>query len=149
MKHYQRVFVIPCLMILVLTLFSGFAPAGVKNPVETLLNQRTSILQQAFYGQIQQEEAEKRLAQVETQPLLAADVNRLRSFEASQLDLVKKMDILQMRQSTKVYDYLTYDVQIRWEMKGLSGDYTQVTDYFVVLKQTGGEYRLSEFSPKE
>ena len=105
--------------------------------------------QQAFYGQIQQEEAEKRLAQVETQPLLAADVNRLRSFEASQLDLVKKMDILQTRQSTKVYDYLTYDVQIRWEMKGLSGDYTQVTDYFVVLKQTGGEYRLSEFSPKE
>lgn len=149
MKHYHKLFLIPCILILMLAFLSGFGPVVGHggDPLDTLLEKRTGILQQTYYGHIAVEDAEPMLREVETQPLLNEDISHLREWEASQLDLVRKMEILERIKTAQIYDYLTYRVTIRWDMSGLSGNYRQTVEYFVVLKKSGSEYKLSEFTP--
>lgn len=147
MNRYEKVFFLPCLMLVCLTLFSGFGMENENDAVSSLLNRRTDLLQQACYGGISVKEAEKKLAEIEVQPLLAEDIQSLRNWDAGQLDLVKSMEFLSVSPVSRIYDYQTYRTVIRWNMRGMASDYQQTVEYYIVLKVSGDRYKLSEFTP--
>ena len=110
---------------------------------------RTEILQNAYYGKIEKDQAEKDLTQIETYPLLTEDIGNLRDFDASQLDIVKSMEFVSVKQESKMFDYISFSILIRWYMSGLSSDYVSDNEYSVILKYTNDGYKLSEFNPKQ
>lgn len=144
-NRYQRLFFLPSLAFLFVTFLSGFGSGGESEAVCSLLETRTDILQQAYYGELAQTEAERRLAEIEVQPLLAEDIQSLRDWSDGQLDLVRHMECLDFCTTSRIYEYRVCRMQIRWDMSGMEADYEQTAEYTVVLKVSGEQYKLSEF----
>lgn len=147
MKRYGNIYLLPFIIIIFMAFFPGFVNGSNTTIVRDLMMERTSILQEAYYGNMQIEEAERRLYQIETQPLLETDILALREAEYSQLDIIDDMRIVSLRQNTKLYDYLSFQGEIIWFMVGLQGKYSQTVNYNIVLKSFGEIYKLSELSP--
>lgn len=149
MKRYQKLWIIPAVIVIAVSILSGFSNPSAEKQAKLLLVQRTEILQKSFYNQITAWDAEKQLAQIETYPLLTEDIHSVRDWEATQLDIVKKMHIVSFRQEKNFLSYLTYTADIYWDMSGLSGNYTLKSSYYVVLKKENGQFKLSAFDPIE
>lgn len=147
MKRYKKLFFFPFIIIIIITLFSGFGHNSNPQIMKELLEKRTSILQQSYFGQIKIEKAEEQLAEIETQPLLGSDIMNLRNKVPSEMDMIEDMKIDSLREITKFYSYLSYQSEITWYMKGLNSDYKQTIKYHIVLKNLDGKYKLSEFKP--
>lgn len=147
MKSYSNLFILPALLVISLTLFSGFTHGSNLSIVEDLMRERSIILQQAYYGQIDLAETEARLFEIETQPLLESDIIILRRADESSMDQVKDLAVLSVMQMTKLYNYLSFHVEIIWYMKGLEGDYTEEVNYGIIMKDCGDAYKLSELYP--
>lgn len=148
MKKYYKILILPAIIIIIAGIFSGFSEQSHNQIVENLLKERTSILQKAYYGKIEIENAEKYLCKIETYPLLTEDIQGLRNADPSQIDLVKSMDFISITQTIKMFDYISYNTVIRWNMSDLSADYISENEYSVVIKFTNRGYKLSEFNPK-
>lgn len=146
MKNYSNVFLIPFLLIIFFTIFSGFANASDTMLVEELLQKRTEILHKVYFQEIELERGERLLYEIETQPLLASDIKSLRAFVDTDIDPVKAMQILVLEQISGLYGYKSYRGEILWHLKGPEGDYIQSVDYNIVLKKSGSGYKLSEFN---
>ncbi len=149
MKKYDKLLILPAIIIIVAGIFSGFSNQSSDDVAERLLEKRTEILQNAYYGEIEKDQAEKDLSQIETYPLLTEDIENLRDFDASQLDIVKSMEFVSVKQESKMFDYISFSILIRWYMSGLSSDYVSDNEYSVILKDTNDGYKLSEFNPKQ
>lgn len=146
MKKYYRIFILPAIIIIIAGFFSGFSKQSWDLVAENLLQERTQILQHAYYGRIEMEQAEKYLSRIETYPLLSEDINNLRESAPTELDLVKSMEIIESEQESKNFDYISMNMSIRWYMRGLESDYTCDNQYTVVLYFTNNTYKLSEFT---
>ena len=146
LKRYYKILIIPAVIIIIAGIFSGFNEQSYDQTVENLLKERTSILQKAYYGKIEIENAEILLGGIETYPLLAEDIQGLRNADPSQMDIVKSMEFIDMTQTMKMFDYISYNTVIRWNMSGLSADYISDNKYSVVIKSTNNGYMLSEFN---
>ncbi|MGI6733104.1 MAG: hypothetical protein ACOX4J_02840 [Anaerovoracaceae bacterium] len=146
MRNYLNVFLLPFLLIIFFTFFSGFAGTQDSMLVEELLKERTEILHKVYFREIEPERGEVLLYEIETQPLLASDIKSLRAFVDTDLDPVKSMQILVLEQISGLYGYKSYRGEILWHMKGPDGDYVQSVDYNIVLKKSGSGYKLSEFN---
>jgi len=85
---------------------------------------------------------------IETYPLLSEDVGYLRSLKATDLDRVEHMEIIDIRQESKLFPYVSLTVTIRWHMSGAEGRYISENEYFVVLKSVNDKYLLAEFNAK-
>ncbi|MBN7772541.1 hypothetical protein [Clostridium aminobutyricum] len=145
MKKYSSLVVIMALLIIIISVFSGFADPSVSGDsnVEQLLQQRTSILQKAFYNQISKEKAEEALEKIETYPLITKDIEELRDWDNTEIDVVNSMKFLDIKQEKNLLEYSTYKVKILWEMSGLDKDYTMEGNYNIVLKKSDGLYKIS------
>lgn len=148
MKKYYKLLIFPAIIIIIAGIFSGFSKQSFNNVAESLLEERTSILQNAYYGKIEMKEAEKRLSQIETYPILSEDIGNLREADPCQLDIVKSMEFIDINQEKKMFDFISFHMKIRWYMSGLSSDYISDNEYSVILKSTKDGYKLSEFNPK-
>ncbi len=149
MKKYYKLYLFPAVIIIIAGFFSGFSEQSCGQIAESLLVERTKILQDAYDGRMKADQAEKRLAGIETYPLLSEDIVNLRKFDATEIDTVNSMDFIEIRQENKTLDYVSLFVKIRWHMSGLESGYISDNEYSVILKETKGGYRLSEFKPKE
>lgn len=143
MKKYSNLVVTVAMLVIIISVFSGFANPSIDNSVEQLLEQRTSILQKAFYNQITKEKAEEELEKFETYPLLTEDIEQLRGWDNTEVDIVNSMNLLEVVPEKKILEYSTYKVKIIWEMSGLSEDYTMEGSYNLVLKKCEDQYKLS------
>jgi hypothetical protein len=148
LKKYYRLFVLPAIIIIIAGFFSGFSEQSCSQTAENLLKERTKILQDAYYGKIEMDLAEKYLGRIETYPLLSEDIGKLRVAEPTELDIVKSMEFIEIEQESKLFHYVSLNVKIRWYMSGLASDYISDNEYSVILKSTGGGYRLAEFNLK-
>ena len=146
MKKYSRIFVLPAIIIIIAGIFSGFSERSCDQIAEELLKERTKILQQAYYGGIETEQAEKYLSRIETYPLLSEDIGNLRNMEATDLDLVRSMDFLEVQEEDKRFHYVSLRIKIRWHMSGAGVEYISDNEYSVILQTTGNECRLAEFT---
>lgn len=144
MYRYYKFLVIPGLLVITACLFTGFGSANQEGLIKQLLDQRTSILQQAYFGQLDQGEAEALLAKVETQPLLSQDVNALRSSVPTDFQRVNSMEIRWLEKKVQMMSYLTYDATLRWYMNSPEGSTVETGEYQLVLKYGGDGYKLSE-----
>jgi len=146
MKKDCRRFILPAIIIIIAGFFSGFGERSYGQIAEELLKERTKILQHAYYGGIEPERAEKYLSRIETYPLLSEDIENLRDMEATDLDLVKSMDFLEVKQEQKLFHYVSLRMKIRWHMSGAGADYVSENEYSVILQTAGNESRLAEFT---
>ena len=142
---YHKIFLFPAAAILCMVFLSGFTSPKEEVLVRDLLLDRTQILEEFYYGHASLQASEERLAEVETQPLLKEDIAAMRAWEATDLDMVKGLTVLSLEKRTGLYGYLAFDAVILWNMQGLAGSYTEITEYNVVLKQSGKQYRISIF----
>jgi hypothetical protein len=148
LKKYYRLFVLPAIIIIIAGFFSGFSEQSCSQIAENLLKERTKILQEAYYGKIEMDLAEKHLGRIETYPLLSEDIGNLRTADPTELDIVKSMEFIEIQQNSKLFHYVSLNMKIRWYMSGLNSDYISDNEYSVILKATGGGYKLAEFNPK-
>jgi hypothetical protein len=146
MKKYSSLIVILALLVIIISVFSGFANPSIDSKVEELLEQRTSILQKTFYNQITKEKAEKELEKLETYPLLTEDIRQLRQWDNTEIDTVKSMQFIEVIPEKNLLEYTTYKIKIMWEMSGINEDYTMEGTYNVVMKKSEGKYKLSCFN---
>src|SRR5690554_3139140 len=118
MKRYINIFIIPFIIIIFIGLFPGYINESQAAVVKTLMRERTSIIQEAYYGNMSLEEAEKRLYKIETHPLLESDILSLRSIEDTEIDKIKDMRFISLKKTTNLYNYLSFQGEIMWLMLG-------------------------------
>ncbi len=145
MKKYYHLFTFVAIIVIIISIFSGFSNPVEKDIVKDILEQRTNVMQKAFYNQITKEKAEEELEKIETYPIITEDIKQLRQWDDTQLDVVKKMSFTKVEQEKNLLEYMTYRVDIIWEMSGLSEDYFTEGKYHVVLKKVNDQYKLSCF----
>lgn len=148
MKKYERLFILPAIIIIIAGFFSGFSEQSCDEIAENLLEERTNILQNAYYGILEVDQAEKYLSQIETYPLLSEDIGNLRALDATDVDMVKSMEFIETKQESKLLHYVSLSMKIRWHMSGAGSDYVSSNEYSVILKSLKGGYKLAEFNPK-
>ncbi len=147
MKKYYKLLIFPAIIIIIAGFFSGFSRQSCVQVAENLLKERTKVLQKAYSGRIEMEQAEHQLARIETYPLLSEDISYLRKMEDTDLDTVKSMEFLEVAEENKQFQYISLSVKIRWYMRGYDGDYISDNDYTVILDSARDGYKLSKFSP--
>jgi hypothetical protein len=147
LKGYYKLFALPFILIISFTIFSGFPKMSEASLVEKLLKDRTETLHKVYFQQIDADTGEKLLYKIETQPLLTSDIEDLRKFQDTDMDVVKNMEILSIERTSDLYDRKSYKADILWHMQGIDGDYVQSIYYNVVIKKGGKSYKLSEFKP--
>ena len=128
--------------------FSGFSEQSFGQIAENLLQERTDLLQKAYYGGVSVDQTEKDLGLIETYPLLSEDVGYLRDMDATDMDRVKSMEFIETKQESKFFPYVSLTMTIRWHMRGAGDDYISVNEYSVILKSIKNRYMLAEFNPK-
>ena len=148
MKKYYKLLLLPAILMIVAGIFSGFSNQTNEQVAKELLQKRTEILQKAFYGTMEKDQAETKLREIETFPLLTDDIYALRNTEATELDQIKRMNFNGITVQSELFHYVSFDVQIVWEMIGASGEYRCDGSYSVVMKSMDGVYKLSEFNAK-
>ncbi len=146
MKKNSRLFILPAIIIIIAGFFSGFGEQSYGQIAQELLKERTKILQQAYYGGINVDRAEEYLSHIETYPLLSEDIGNLREMEATDLDRVRSMDFLSVKEEEKRFNYVSLLIRIRWHMSGEGSDYVSDNEYSVILQTAGNEWRLAEFT---
>lgn len=144
----KKLFILPAIIIIIAGFFSGFSEQSFSQIAEILLKERTNVLQMAYYGKLEMDTAEEHLDRIETYPLLSEDIGNLRNMDATELDRVRSMEFLEIKQESKLFPYVSLSVKIRWHMSGLSSDYISDNEYVVVLKSEKNVYKLSGFDPK-
>lgn len=135
---------VACVLILASALLSGFTHSDLSSSASTLLKQRTQILQNAYFGRQSIEQSELLLQRIETHPLLADDIQALRSSMPGQMDWIRSMELLKIEETTSYIDYHSFLVDIRWHMSGLSGNYSSDYRYHIVVKEEEGVPFLAE-----
>lgn len=147
MKRYSTVFLVPSILIIVLTFLPGFAPNSHQSMVEELLRQRTAILQDAYTRQVGIAEAEEALYEIETQPLLGSDVSYLRKTNATDFEFIRDLAVTSLEQTKRMYHMIVFQGEIQWFLVGPDGSYSESVPYCIVIKDFGKTYKLSEFNP--
>ena len=148
MRRYYKLFLFPAIIIIIAGFFSGFSEQSLTETAKNLLEQRTQILQQAYYGQIDRDKAEKYLGKIESYPLLSEDIGNLKDMTDTDQDKVTSMEFLDFKQDDKLFLYVSLHTKIRWHMRGSGADYISDNEYLVILKSTKDGYRLTRFSPE-
>lgn len=147
MKSFSTLYFIPSVLVIALSLLPGYSFRTDMTIVEDLLRERTAILKEAYYDQINIEETERRLYQIETQPLLSSDIETLRQSKETEYDMVRDLTVVSVKKITKLYNYLSFQGELLWFLEGPEGNYTEVQAYGIIVQDLGTSYKLSEFYP--
>lgn len=148
MRGYRKLFIFPAIIIIIAGFFSGFSGQTLTQTAKNLLEQRTQILQKAYYNQIDRKQAERYLSKIEDYPLLSEDIGNLKGMEETDQDRVTSMEFLDIKQDDKLFLFVSLHVKIRWHMNGSGTGYISDNDYLVVLKSTRDGYKLTRFEPE-
>lgn len=146
--NYRKL-MLPSLIVIVASLFTGFGVQEKQAVVARLLEDRAFILQRAYYGEMDVDEAERQLYQVETQPLLREDIAALRKTDYCDLDIIEKLEVGQLQPQMSMFENLSFEGRLTWYMQGLSGNYIYDGNYYILLKSCSGKWKLSQFTSLE
>ena len=141
-KRNYNLLVVPSMIIIFITVFSGFTVSDEDKIVKSLLTERTFTLQDGLYDVVSHSETERRLKDIETYPLIASDMENLKLFEATDLSRVVRMRFTKIEKQHSIMGYITYEIEIIWDMTGPEGDYESRGTYHTVLKKTGDKILL-------
>lgn len=144
----KRAITIVAGVIVILSVFSGFASQKSRLNLEIMLEQRANIMQKALFSQVSGEYAEAKLAEIETNPLLMEDIKSLRSFDDTDMEVVRSMKVVDVKPQQSFMEYETYEVKVLWEIQEKGTNSFVEEDYYVVLKAVGDTYKLSNFDVK-
>lgn len=145
----HRKLMVPSLIVIAVSLLTGFGVQEKQDTVTALLTDRAAILQKAYYGEITADEAESQLRKVETQPLLKEDVTALRTADFSEMDIIEKLEVENLQQKMTMFDNISFQGYLTWYMRGMSGSYISEGEYYILIKSSSNQWKLSQFSPLE
>lgn len=144
-RRYYNIITVPALLIIAVSLLSGFTYHDDTELLKSMLIERTQILQDGFFGITDRKYAESIIAEFETQPLLSEDIKNLRSYNETDFDRVEKMTFVSVEKQSSFMEYVTFKVTILWNMRNPEGKYETYGTYYVVMKKAGNSYHLSKF----
>ena len=78
-------------------------------------------MESVLFGEITYEEGEKQLRQIETGRLYTKDISALREYEDTDLERIRKMDIVSIEKKSRIYDRMTFCIKIDWTIAGMDG----------------------------
>ena len=88
---------------------------------------------------------EKRSAVMETGRLYTKDISALREYEDTDLERIRKMDIVSIEKKSRIYDRMTFCIKIDWTIAGMDGVENITREYLAGVDVSNGDYRLISF----
>lgn len=132
----------------------GFVMMGATVDSETaavkkLLERRTMIMENVLFGNITYEEGASQLKEVEMDKLYSDDLRSLAEYRNTDIESVRKMDIIDIKKESQIYDIMTFSCEINWTYSGIDGTDEITGRYVAGVDRNGGDLRLVSFSPAE
>ena len=113
--------------------------------LDKLLEKRSAVMESVLFGEITYEEGEKQLRQIETGRLYTKDISALREYEDTDLERIRKMDIVSIEKKSRIYDRMTFCIKIDWTIAGMDGVENITREYLAGVDVSNGDYRLISF----
>lgn len=117
--------------------------------VEEMLHQRTHIMENVLAGKLSYDAGKEQLKEIETGKLLNDDLENLLASEETDIDRVKKMEVLHIERTSRMYDRMSFQASIYWTCNGLSGKYEETAEYHVGVSKSAGKYKLISLKLQE
>jgi hypothetical protein len=134
-------------VIIVVAMFTGFKFfPDEETTLTNLLEDRTNILQYAYYGRISRDVAKTLLLKIETSPLSAQDEKALTENTDGEMDIVRNMYLTEYELISKGKDEASCRIAILWEMQGITETYQQQCTYLIRMVKTDGKMKLAEMT---
>ena len=131
-----------CILGLALT---GAADTHDTRVVKKLLEKRSAVMESVLFGEITYDEGEKQLRQIEKGRLYTKDISALREYENTDLERIRKMDIVSIEKKSRIYDRMTFCIKIDWTVAGMDGVENITRKYLAGVDVSDGDYRLISF----
>ena len=143
-KNYNFM-IIPSIIIIVLSVLPGAGSVKNEDIIKSLLIERTSILQDCYFGMVSKEDTYNKLRNIETYPLITEDMESFDDYTDTDFDRVMRMNFEDIELKSSFMGYISYETVIVWDMRSPEGEYRTSGKYHVVLLDEGDRTFLSKF----
>lgn len=123
----------------------GAAENSETGEVKNLLEKRTVVMENVLFGKITYEEGKEQLKEIEQDKLYSDDIKALSQYVDTDLESVKKMKIVEIKRTSRIYDIMTFRCSIEWTISGAEEISEETYAYQVGVAVNGGDYRLVSF----
>lgn len=147
-KHLKWVITTAVICIVGLALM-GAAGDNETDIVKNLLQNRSFVMENVLFGKITYEEGKAQLKKIEGDRLYNDDLRALRKYRNTDLEKIKKMDIIEMKKKSHIYDRITFSSKIKWTVSGMENVYEETHNYLIGIDVNEGEYKLISFEIQE
>ncbi|MBE6030907.1 MAG: hypothetical protein E7225_04865 [Clostridiales bacterium] len=137
--------IIPSIIIIVLSILPGAGSVLKEDILKSLLIERTSVLQDYYFGMVSKEETYNKLLDFETYPIITEDIESFDDHIDTDFDRVIKMSFEDIELKSSFMGYISYEAEIVWDMRSPEGEYRTSGRYHVVLLDEGDRIFLSKF----
>ena len=144
-KRYIKLILITAAVCIIGLALTGAAGTHEARTVKKLLEKRSAVMESVLFGEITYEEGEKQLRQIETGRLYTKDISALREYEDTDLERIRKMDIVSIEKKSRIYDRMTFCIKIDWTIAGMDGVENITREYLAGVDVSNGDYRLISF----
>lgn len=144
-KRYLKWILITAAVCIIGLALTGAAGTHEARTVKKLLEKRSAVMESVLFGEITYEEGEKQLRQIETGRLYTKDISALREYEDTDLERIRKMDIVSIEKKSRIYDRMTFCIKIDWTIAGMDGVENITREYLAGVDVSNGDYRLISF----
>ena len=144
-KRYLKWILITAAVCIIGLALTGAAGTHEARTVKKLLEKRSAVMESVLFGEITYEEGEKQLRQIETGRLYTKDISALREYEDTDLERIRKMDIVSIEKKSRIYDRMTFCIKIDWTIAGMDVVENITREYLAGVDVSNGDYRLISF----
>ncbi len=123
----------------------GAAENSETGAVKNLLEKRTVVMENVLFGKITYEEGKEQLKEIEQDKLYNDDLKALSQYVDTDIESVKKMKIVEIKRTSRIYDVMTFRCSIEWTISGTEEISEETYEYQVGVAVNGGDYRLVSF----
>lgn len=147
-RYFKWILITAAVCILGLAL-TGAAGTHEARTVKKLLEKRSTVMESVLFGEITYDEGERQLRQIEAGRLYTEDISALREYEDTDLERIRKMDIVSIEKKSRIYDRMTFCIKIEWTIAGMDSVENITCDYLAGVDVSDGDYRLISFEIRE
>jgi predicted regulator of amino acid metabolism with ACT domain len=121
------------------------AQEGDTEIVKGLISQRIDVLSGFYAGEIDKENAIEKIKEIESGNLLDEDIKNLDKYFQTDIDEVKKYEILTVEITESDEELIAANVTVYWDSMGIAGSECFQQEYRVICSKIDEEYKLLQF----
>jgi len=85
------------------------------------------------------------LKTIESDKLYADDLESLKKYKNTDIDMVTDMRVVELEKTSHLYDKMTFEGEISWRYSGKNGSFGHKDAYQIGVSKDGSEYKLVSF----